>query len=107
MAQVLRFNDVRRHSLDGGADINIVTVQQFRSELVVKAHRLCVSLNSRRESNEEEERSEKGAVTPKTLPAIARRSPRPGISIRALRPSIRNKEGTTTPFSVHCPISLQ
>jgi len=30
-------------------------VQRFRGGLVFKAYRLCVSLNSRRESNEEEE----------------------------------------------------
>ena len=30
-------------------------VQRFRGGLVFKAHRLCVSLNSRRESNKEEE----------------------------------------------------
>ena len=30
-------------------------VQRFRSGLVFKAHRLCVSLNSRLKSNEEEE----------------------------------------------------
>jgi len=30
-------------------------VQRFRDGLVIKAHRLCVSLDSRRESNEEEE----------------------------------------------------
>ena len=29
-------------------------VQRFRSGLVIKAHRLCVSLNSRLESNKEE-----------------------------------------------------
>ena len=31
-------------------------VQRFRGGLVFKAHRLCVSLNSRRESNKEEEK---------------------------------------------------
>ena len=31
-------------------------VQRFRGGLVFKAHRLCVSLNSRLESNKEEER---------------------------------------------------
>jgi len=31
-------------------------VLRFRSGLVFKAHRLCVSLNSRLESNEEEEK---------------------------------------------------
>ena len=31
-------------------------MQRFRGGLVLKAHRLCVSLNSRLESNEEEEK---------------------------------------------------
>jgi len=31
-------------------------VQRFRGGLVFKAHRLCVSLNSRLESNQEEEK---------------------------------------------------
>ena len=31
-------------------------VQRFRGELVFKAHRLCVSLNSRLESNKEEKK---------------------------------------------------
>ena len=35
-----------------------INVQRFRGGLVLKAHRLCVSLNSRLESNKEEE--EKG-----------------------------------------------
>ena len=30
-------------------------MQRFRGELVFKAHRLCVSLNARLESNKEEE----------------------------------------------------
>jgi len=38
-------------------------VQRFRGGLVFKAHRLCVSLNSRRESNKEEE----GYVTLKSF----------------------------------------
>ena len=36
-------------------------VQRFRGGLVFKAHRLCVSLNSRLESNKEEEK-EKGTT---------------------------------------------
>ena len=40
-------------SLDRGACRN---VQRFRGGLVFKAHRLCVSLNSRLERNEEEKR---------------------------------------------------
>ena len=36
-------------------------VQRFRGGLVLKAHRLCVSLNSRLQSNEEEEEEEVGA----------------------------------------------
>jgi len=35
-------------------------VQRFRGGLVFKAHRLCVSLNSRLESNKEEEEEEEG-----------------------------------------------
>jgi len=34
----------------------MILVQQFRGGLVFKAHRLCVSLNSRLESNKEEEK---------------------------------------------------
>ena len=34
-----------------------MNVQRFRGGLVFEAHRLCVSLNSRLESNKEEERS--------------------------------------------------
>ena len=41
-----------RRSVQGCAGRN---VQRFRGGLVFKAHRLCVSLNSRRVSNKEEE----------------------------------------------------
>ena len=41
--------------LAGGAEKSGVTGLQFRGGLVFKAHRLCVSLNSRLESNHEEE----------------------------------------------------
>ena len=34
------------------------TVQRFRGGIVFKAHRLCVSLNSRMESNQKEEKKE-------------------------------------------------
>ena len=37
-------------------------VQQFRGGLVVKAHRLCVSRNSRLESSKEEEEEEEVVV---------------------------------------------
>jgi len=36
-------------------------MQWFRGGLVIKAHRLCVSLNSRLESNEEEEKTDEPA----------------------------------------------
>ena len=35
-------------------EVGLRNVQRFRGGLVFKAHRLCVSLNSRRESNKEE-----------------------------------------------------
>ena len=35
-------------------------MQRFRGGLALKAHRLCISLNSRLESNEEEEEEEEG-----------------------------------------------
>jgi len=38
-------------------------VQRFRGGLVFKAHRLCVSLNSRLESNKEEEEEDMAEVT--------------------------------------------
>ena len=50
----------------GGLDRN---EKQFRGGLVVKAHRLCVSLNSRPESNEEEARRN-------TFPSVSRAAPR-------------------------------
>jgi len=40
----------------------VVLVQRFRGGLVLKAHRLCVSLNSRLESNKEEEEHEAATV---------------------------------------------
>jgi len=42
-----------------GRDLNR-NVQRFRGGLVFKDHRLCVSLNSRLESNKEEEEEEDG-----------------------------------------------
>jgi len=39
-------------------------VQRFRGGLVLKAHRLCVSLNSRLESIKEEKKTLKGVSTP-------------------------------------------
>ena len=42
--------------MGSGVGLSIrVQGQRFRGGLVVKAHRLCVSLNSRLESNKEEE----------------------------------------------------
>ena len=48
------------------------TVKQFRGGLVLKVHRLCVSLNSRLESKEEEEVAQQGthAVCPAAHPAV-------------------------------------
>jgi len=49
------------HQVDLGASnaigdaLTLRNVQRFRGGLVFKAHRLCVSLNSRLESNKEEE----------------------------------------------------
>jgi len=40
-------------------------VQWFRGGLVFKVHRLCVSLNSRLESNKEEEKVATGQPPPK------------------------------------------
>jgi len=47
-------------------------VQRFRGGLVFKAHRLCVSLNSRLESNKERERNSGAARESgdKTLPSL-------------------------------------
>ena len=39
-----------------------INLQRFRGGLVFKAHRLCVSLNSRLESNKEEEEAELAAL---------------------------------------------
>ena len=39
----------------GGAGLLHINVQRFRGWLVFKAHRICVSLDSRRESNKEDE----------------------------------------------------
>ena len=39
-----------------------INVQRFRGGLVFKAHRLCVSLNSRLESNKEEEGEARGGM---------------------------------------------
>jgi len=46
----------------------MILVQRFRGGLVFKAHRLCVSLNSRLESNTEEEK-----VDLRTVPRRDRR----------------------------------
>ena len=43
-------------------------MKQFRVGLVSKAHRLCVSLDSRLESNKEEEEEEKSAFERKATP---------------------------------------
>jgi len=53
-AQVLKTFQVVPSSLDSGEQLLHSNVQQFRGGLVFKAHRLCVSLNSRLESNKEE-----------------------------------------------------
>ena len=55
-------------------------VQRFRGGLVFKAHRLCVSLNSRLESNKEEERS---TVVPLLLTMLGFPPP-PAFSLGAL-----------------------
>ena len=39
-----------------------MNVQRFRGGLVFKAHRLCVSLNSRLESNKEDEAEVQGGL---------------------------------------------
>ena len=41
-----------------------INVQRFRGGLVFKAHRLCVSLNSRLESNKEEDALEQSFTVP-------------------------------------------
>ena len=41
--------------LEEDSQVLHINVQRFRGGLVFKAHRLCVSLNSRLESNKEEE----------------------------------------------------
>jgi len=46
----------RARCLPGEGLLHHRSVQRFRGGLVFKAHRLCVSLNSRLESNKEEER---------------------------------------------------
>jgi len=46
---------------EGMAGLLHINVQRFRGGLVFKAHRLCVSLNSRLESNKEEEKKEGGS----------------------------------------------
>jgi len=52
---IVQFDPAPRHQhgVDGKAKVN---VQRFRGGLVFKARRLCVSLNSRRGSNKEEEK---------------------------------------------------
>jgi len=45
-----------KHGMDGRWNMVPGNVQRFRGGLVIKAHRLCVSVNSRLESNKEEER---------------------------------------------------
>ena len=40
-----------------------INVQWFRGGLVLKAHRFCVSLNSRLESNKEEEKEGRGRLS--------------------------------------------
>jgi hypothetical protein len=42
--------------------LGIKNVQRLRGGLVFKAHRLCVSLNSRLESNEEEKKVPRGTL---------------------------------------------
>jgi len=53
-------------------------VQRFRGGLVIKAHRLCVALNSRRESNQEERRIAPPGRGPPSSPRQSRwlRAPR-------------------------------
>ena len=65
-------------------------VQRSRGGLVFKAHRLCVSLNSRLESNKEEEEPSGGAARAGTAPRRAHRAPR---RARPARPAKRLKSG--------------
>jgi len=64
----------------------IINVQRFRGGLVFKAHRLCVSLNSRLESDKEEERRHTTIVAQRlTRPdaLLETRAHLRGVSLRA------------------------
>ena len=49
-----RRNKLQRFNSGVWEQLKYINVQRFRGGLVFKAHRLCVSLNSRLESNQEE-----------------------------------------------------
>ena len=59
-------------------------VLRFRVGLVFKAHRLCVSLNSRPESNKEEEEEDSDLVDIVGLPGVLHEPPEP-LPCRLLR----------------------
>ena len=46
-------------------------MQRFRGGLLFKAHRLCVSLNSRLESNKDEEGADRSTIEDEDLPGVA------------------------------------
>ena len=64
MSEVTLYSDLAQDQRIGGIGHGLLwkqrAVQRFRGGLVFKAHILCVSLYSRRESNEEEEETEGG-----------------------------------------------
>ena len=43
---------------------------------------------------------------PTVLPTVGHRGPRPGVFLGALRPTLGNTVGITTPFSVHGPVHV-
>jgi len=59
MTYITKFTSIRRSNLAGSAGVageQLLhrNLKRFRDGLVFKAHRLCVALNSRLESNKEE-----------------------------------------------------
>ena len=77
----------------GGCRAPRDTADRFRGGLVFKAHRLCVSLNSRLESNKEEERPGCivvgiGCVEGAELRAIQPPAAQPGKLFFTLKPRV-------------------
>ena len=93
------FGDVDRFPVWWAGQLLHRNVQSFRGGLVFKAHRRCVSLNSRLESNKEEEEVVLGRIDG----AVSRDGPHRGGDVPS---SLGSGPKPQTLRCVRCPLSI-